>query len=229
MGVSIYTLGSSTLQSSERWNEALAQKDMCNLQDGFDETLPIMEDVQLCITMHEAGPAALNQPPLTPVTHNCGGAGEPCSRSRFSGSNAGGGSGSCASTRLESRRRSRWVRGRIRLVWWPPAFTSGRRLEVLGNFQVSCLCAAIDKIPSPPVARAAAACRLQCSRTAQGRHVQVPHCTACRRREFTSQSASAGILEFHGSDSSGCIATCTQTSIVNVLLLPAAKPVALHA
>lgn len=26
---------------------------------GYDESLPIMEDVQLCISMHEAGPATM--------------------------------------------------------------------------------------------------------------------------------------------------------------------------
>lgn len=72
---------------------------------GYDETLPIMEDVQLCITMHEAGPAA--------AARNAG-----C--------------GKWQNGAVVRRRR-----GRIKQIVWPPAHTSGRRLEALGNWRAT--------------------------------------------------------------------------------------------
>ena len=112
---------------------------------GFDETLPIMEDADLCIRMHEAG-AAPPAPSLPAPIQSHMASKDPLSISE------GHGAGCIASSVLTSRspgaaEQSRHLRqmerlkskckGRIRLVWWPMSETSGRRLAAWGNVKAT--------------------------------------------------------------------------------------------
>ena len=90
---------------------------------GFDESLPIMEDADLCIRMHEAGPAAA----CPSVAAQCESG--TSSNSRYLRSAE-------ASSPDDLKRHSR-RRGRIKLVWWPMAETSGRRLAAWGNVKAT--------------------------------------------------------------------------------------------
>ncbi|KAK9826333.1 hypothetical protein WJX74_009762 [Apatococcus lobatus] len=86
---------------------------------GFDESLPIMEDADLCIRMHEAGPAASfaagSAQPESETTNRC----------------------QASTAAFSPMPMQRNGRGRIRLVWWPMAETSGRRLAAWGNLKAT--------------------------------------------------------------------------------------------
>ena len=92
---------------------------------GFNEALPIMEDADLCIRMHEAGPS-----PHSHSGHRRGtGAGRAVAEA-FERSVVGGLPWSERRRRTPQQRRRR---GRVRMVLSPVARTSGRRLEAWGN------------------------------------------------------------------------------------------------
>jgi len=96
---------------------------------GFDPALPIMEDADLCIRMHMAGPA----PPRAAAGRSPAGgaAGAPAGAATAGSPQAAprGPAGKLAAgARAWARRR-----GRVRMVLSPPSLTSGRRLAAWGN------------------------------------------------------------------------------------------------
>ena len=96
---------------------------------GFDESLPIMEDADLCIRMHEAGPAAASHPATAQPEEL---------QPAINTSDAHGIlEGPASQTNMQRSSRGKRGRGRIRLVWWPTAETSGRRLAAWGNLKAT--------------------------------------------------------------------------------------------
>jgi rSAM/selenodomain-associated transferase 2 len=105
----------------------------CRAQDfkavgGYQDDLPIMEDVQLCIKLHMAGP---NEWPHA----------EPQARSQIASEatmlaqSEHGQYSQCSHPARSHPRRHR--RGRVRMVLAPAASTSGRRLSSMGNVKAT--------------------------------------------------------------------------------------------
>ncbi len=94
---------------------------------GFDERLLIMEDADLCIRLHEAGPVGdLAQAPCPGLPHTARQQGH---RDQSNIPAAAG----AHSANVPTHR----CRGRVKLVWWPVAETSGRRLAAWGNLKAT--------------------------------------------------------------------------------------------
>ncbi len=104
---------------------------------GFDPALPIMEDADLCIRMHMAGPAPPRAAAAAAAADAAAGARAAAGRSPVGGAATAGSPQTAprgpvpqlaAGARAWARRR-----GRVRMVLNPPSLTSGRRLAAWGN------------------------------------------------------------------------------------------------
>ncbi len=107
---------------------------------GFDECLPIMEDADLCIRMHEAGPVSLNVPTAASApTESLAFHQEDRSARTTATDNSGylNAPSSLPAGQEKTRQKQRRCRGTIHLVWKPTAATSGRRLAAWGNLKAT--------------------------------------------------------------------------------------------
>ncbi len=89
---------------------------------GFRDDLPIMEDVDLIIKLHMAGPASAAALPAAQAAQVPA---FPAARRRQA----------LAVQPMKSRQQ----RGKIRMIWSPASQTSGRRLAAWGNFRATCI------------------------------------------------------------------------------------------